>query len=172
MLNIVHLKNAIPGGESDLLPELGQMGLCLLYTLPWAPFVINGRTMKRDVCRISPQDISMYPYLEDVVTRAVHSHDIVRGLPIAGVFYNYYKDGSNYTPYHQDSYGCTVLTVSFGGTRDFLTKELAGGPATKYACEDGDIIIFTEDWNSRNRHSVPKRAKGDPRVSVVVFFHA
>lgn len=95
-------------------------------------------------------------------------------INIIGIFCNYYKDGNNFCPYHKDSYGTNVYTLTLceeGGEREILIKsDIKGSKATSYKIENGDLYVLTESLNSTHKHSIPKRkniTKG--RISIVFF---
>jgi hypothetical protein len=114
---ISHIKKVIPFRPDPFHNcDLGKNMIRLLYTLPWEPFRIRGKIMNREVCKFTPEDLEPYPFLTHMVVRGMASSKATTGRNILGVFCNFYKDGGNHTPYHQDSYGCIVLTISFGGS--------------------------------------------------------
>jgi alkylated DNA repair dioxygenase AlkB len=89
---------------------------------------------------------------------------------VLDVWCNHYKDGSEYTPSHQDTYGKWVVTLSFGATRDCVTQNIKTSEKSKYLLENGDILVFSPVFDAYNKHSIPKTKKcTDPRISVVFF---
>jgi len=94
-----------------------------------------------------------------------------------GIWCNYYPDGSNYTPPHQDQYvlpngqPAHVITVSFGATRDCIIEPLVkgSGEKVKYTLKDGDIFYFSPEHDATHKHSIPKRKNAGPRISIVFF---
>ena len=122
-------------------------------------------TLKRKVCRIDSEAFPSYPILSEIALLV--STNFGRG--IRGAFANHFEGVASCIPYHRDTYECDVLTVSFGGTRIFLTKD-EEKKVTQYVCEDGDVVIFTKAFNSTHKHSVPvRRTLVDPRISIVFF---
>ena len=59
-----------------------------------------------------------------------------------------------------------VAIVSLGSARRFGLRPLGGGPATWLTVAGGDLLVMggrcQHDW----QHTVPKAARGGPRVSV------
>ena len=140
---------------------------CLTDELPFKAASWKGKPMKREVCGIGPEELDEYPTLERLMKNV---RDLFPNRRINGIFCNRYRTGEDYTPYHQDSYDSNVFNISFGETRDFLTKSINGGSSTKYTAENGDIIVFTPDWNADHLHSVPVRKRVEhERISIVAF---
>lgn len=112
-------------------------------------------------------ELSQMPSLQNVIELFCTQIDVdPKNLSF---WFNLYEDGKHYTPYHRDSYGCTVYTISFGGSRDFLSKD-EGGRVERYKLNDGDLMIFDEEWDRTHMHSVPKSTtQQDPRISMVIF---
>ena len=77
---------------------------------------------------------------------------------IAGLYFNYYKDGDMYCPVHRHPH-TTQLVISLGATRTFILGSI------KIQVNDGDIIIFNDQL-----HGVPKeKTECDGRISVATF---
>jgi alkylated DNA repair dioxygenase AlkB len=133
----------------------------------------RGRELPRKVARFSYEDIAAdldhMPALENVIT--LFCTQVGVDPSRLAFWFNLYEDGNHYTPYHRDSYGCTVYTISFGGSRDFLAKDVAG-QVERYTLNDGDLMIFDEEWDNSHMHSVPKTKKAGQqaaRISMVIF---
>lgn len=120
---------------------------------------------KRKVCRIDQKDLESSSVIRDMI-------DMIRkdyNMKTLGVFANYYEDGNQYAPYHKDSYETSALTISFGGSREFLVKD-EEGKVTKHLLENGDVCFFNNVFNDNHKHSVPIRKKmNDPRISLLFF---
>lgn len=92
----------------------------------WGP---TNRKLPRLVQSMSVDElISCVSELIEVVS---YLQDYSKTLPntkgiIESVWMNLYPDGSDYTPYHKDSYDCKVITISFGSTRKFSIKDNMG----------------------------------------------
>lgn len=131
------------------------------------------RPLKRLACRLTPAEMTQYPTLHQVVDSALRSHPIFANAHCDGLWINHYRNGLDVTPYHQDNYGSSVMMISIGGTRDLLTRKVTrekGERATKWVCNDGDITVFTPEWDQKNEHSVPERKTvATGRISIVVF---
>ena len=94
------------------------------------------------------------------------------GIPIRGIWCNQYRNGADYTPEHQDSYGGYVFTISFGATRRFIFRNIKTSEKIELLPEHGDLYYFSPSMNNTHKHSVPKiRAREDNgmRISVVLF---
>jgi hypothetical protein len=162
-------------GDVVVVPSFVSTGLfpSLVKEIPFetAKWGSRGRTLPRKVAQFTyseiHHDLSSMPSLENVI-HVFCSHFDIDPCKLA-FWFNLYEDGNHYTPYHRDSYGCTVHTISFGGSRDFLSKD-DDGKVQKYTLNDGDLMIFDEVWNSTHTHSVPKRKNQNaPRISMVIF---
>lgn len=120
---------------------------------------------KRSVCRIDVENFHMIPVICLLVDIVQANYNKI----VTGIFANLYE-GTDYCPYHADSYGTDVITASFGGKRDFYTKHNKSKEVTKYLLEDGDILFFNQEFNSNNKHSIPKRLRNkEERISIVFF---
>ena len=60
--------------------------------------------------------------INDIIFQLVQLLQNKKSVQVCGVFINYYKNGNDYCPYHKDSYGTDVYTISLGETRDLLIK--------------------------------------------------
>jgi len=173
-IELEHLKGVIQTSPANIpgVRNTSNMMVKLFHTIKWE-WMKWGRKQiefKRQTCRMNMDEVNQHTILNKLVRDCMSCDPRFDGRRVEGIFCNYYEDGSNYTPYHQDSYGGNVLTVSFGGSRDLLVKPIEGGKSDKYTCEDGDIVVFSEQWDFKNKHSIPKRSKGEPRISIVLFF--
>lgn len=89
---------------------------------------------------------------------------------VNGVWCNFYQKGSDYTPYHQDSYGCHVLSLSFGDSRHFTLRDKNTKNIKKFNLSHGDAFYFTPEINKIHEHSLLKKSTtAEPRISVVFF---
>ena len=92
------------------------------------------------------------------------------GCTVYGLWCNYYRDGKDWTPFHQDNYGTHIITFSFGGERRFITENIEDKKKEEYLLENGDVIYFDSEFDRNHKHSIPKTTKVvDPRVSIVMF---
>jgi hypothetical protein len=167
--------SAVTKGEISVIPGFIPTGYyCSLVeeiefqSVKWGS---AGRVLPRKVAQFTYneiyQNLVFMPNLDAVIMLFCTQMDIdPRRLSF---WFNLYEDGNHYTPYHRDSYGCKVYTISFGGTRDFLSKDNDGN-TKKYTLNDGDLMIFDEEWNEAHTHSVPKsKTQNAPRISMVIF---
>lgn len=119
---------------------------------------------------LSIEDSLSFPILTRVITQAIGQLKL--GEP-KSLWLNLYRNGDNYAPWHQDSYGGKVAIVSIGGARLFKTRSLNGASdeSESYTFGDGDLIFFNESWNSTHQHSIPKtKKKVSSRISIVIFW--
>lgn len=81
-----------------------------------------------------------------------------------------YPTGNHYTPEHQDTYGdAHVFTFSFGASRAFHAKHIVTGEKIEYMLNGGDMMYFSPKHNAEYKHSVPKTAKSNHRISVTLI---
>ena len=133
----------------------------LLDTIPFQ----KHSYFKRSVCRVDNNQIELIPTLLILVEFLQNNYNVL----VKGVFCNLYE-GQDFCPYHADSYGTDVYTMSFGDSKEFYTKDNKTKEVTKYLLEDGDILWFSKEWNSENKHSIPKRTRFTGKRISIVFF--
>lgn len=159
---IVHYKEAAIIGCFDALSQE-------LKNKWQRPPVVKGT---REAFSVGREDFNKYPILARVISNVWENPELRLKAQPSNAWINFYKDGTYYTPWHQDSYESTVVNISVGDTRSLLTKPSRGEAAIteKYICEDGDVVIFTKEWNSEHKHCVPKtKKKSYGRISIVLF---
>lgn len=105
-----------------------------------------------------------------ILDEIIRDLEILSGRKIMGLFCNYYRDGQDYAGLHQDSYGADVLTLSLGGSRTCYfyplnkTKE-----KLSFELASGDLLYFDQALNAQYKHTIPKWANAQPRISIVAF---
>jgi alkylated DNA repair dioxygenase AlkB len=153
-----------------------------------------GRVLPRLVYRYDPnamseavklmaRNVPLPDELEDarqirVLDALIRRLEMDTGRKITGVFCNQYRDGKDYTPAHQDSYGCDVFTLSLGATRKCVfdpipvrsefdcTRE---SERQEFELNSGDLLYFNMAANNVYKHSIPACSKAGPRISLVFF---
>ncbi len=89
---------------------------------------------------------------------------------------NYYPDGESSIGWHSDSLrdlvpGSTIISVSYGASRDFLVKpkqsmvkegKVPNYPLTKLNLGNTDVLVMSYKMHQHLLHSVPKRANVEP----------
>ena len=79
---------------------------------------------------------------------------------IDGIYLNYYKDGTHFTPSHAHK-GTVQLIISLGATRTLDVGK------KKFEMSSGDVIIF-----GGSAHGVPKDIScKSGRISIATFMH-
>lgn len=96
---------------------------------------------------------------------------ITDGDTFNAILLNYYRDGSDYISAHSDKETSpdqsTVVSVSFGASRDFYFKRKTDPYDTvKTVINNGDLMVMTGLCQEQWTHAVPKRAHAGPRISV------
>ncbi len=159
---IKHYHKAVPTGCYDTLRKE--------FKNNWkSPPVIRGT---RKAFSLSAEEFSEYPTLTLLINQMMDNDALPIDKYPEGAWINLYRDGNDHTPWHQDSYGSTVVTISVGDQRKLKTrlKSKKDGEGRTFVCEDGDVIIFSEEWNERNQHAVPRTKKENyGRISIVLF---
>lgn len=158
-----------------VLPGFSPLGLfsSLRNEIPFqsVKWGSRGHVLPRKIAQFTYEeimdDLEQMPTLETIIN--LFCTQVGVNPSRLAFWFNLYEDGKHYTPYHRDSYGCTVYTISFGGSRTFLAKD-EGGQVERYILNDGDLMIFDEEWDRTHTHSVPKSTtQQEPRISMVIF---
>lgn len=73
-----------------------------------------------------------------------------------------YVDGNDTIGFHHDKYmdiapDSTIVSISFGASRDFVVKTRFA--KNKYSVRDGDAILLPYDVNKQTKHSIVKTSK-------------
>jgi hypothetical protein len=94
---------------------------------------------------------------------------------------NFYRDGSDFKPFHHDShaYGSNgkkedfTVGVSFGSTRELSFRHEVSGQTFSFPQTNGDVFAFDSDVNRAFTHGVPKlkgrSEKVGPRFSIIAW---
>jgi alkylated DNA repair dioxygenase AlkB len=83
-----------------------------------------------------------------------------------------YRDGNDSVAWHGDRVArelpeALVATVSLGEPRRFLLRPAEGGRSLAFALGWGDLIVMGGSCQRTWRHSVPKVARAQPRITVM-----
>ena len=115
------------------------------------------------------------PTFRKIVNRMAYHFDI----EIYHTRLNFYKDGSDWKPFHHDShaYGNKSLRedftmgASFGASRELAILHDKTEQQFRFPQNNGDIFAFTSKVNQLFQHGVPKSNKIDigPRFSIIVW---
>ncbi len=149
----------------------------LVDTLPWeqADIIMRGKSVPEprlscafsdgEIQRYSGQGRTMLPWTEELMQIR---KEIQFVAPFNSCLANYYREGKDYIGYHRDKEirGGYLVSLSLGGSRDFYFRRLSDKMVIKCKLNSGDLCVITGLTNSLYEHSIPKRAKGDPRISL------
>ena len=115
-----------------------------------------------------PEDGPGHPLLAEMI-RAL---DARYGVAFTRVGMALYRDGTDSVAWHGDRVArdlpeAIVATVSLGEPRRFLIRPAQGGEARAFALGWGDLIVMGGACQRTWRHSVPKVARAQPRLTVM-----
>jgi alkylated DNA repair dioxygenase AlkB len=115
----------------------------------------------------APTDALPHPVMQEV--RDVLSRRL--GVPLSGVFLNYYRDGRDSVAWHGDRElrhldDTRVAIVTLGAARPFLLRPHGGGAAHDLRPGSGDLIVMGGSCQRDWEHAVPKVARVGPRISL------
>merc|ERR1719198_2263216 len=92
---------------------------------------------------------------------------------------NFYRDGSDWKPYHHDSHAYSngmkedfTMGASFGFTRSLSILHEPSGQHFEFPQQNGDIFAFDSEVNRKFKHGVPKMKTGSkaaPRFSIIAW---
>ena len=146
-----------------------RMLLLLRDDMIWTPYVMSPKsrlcaTWKIHHTNHTQKEIDIL--LEGLLVQIQQTFKTI----IRGVFLNWYKDGSDYCPYHSDNYNSDVYTISLGQSRDLLIKRNGPGKAEKFTLNSGDLYYMSNAIQLTHKHSIPSRKKvTNERISIVFF---
>lgn len=101
-------------------------------------------------------------------------------VDIKATRFNYYKDTSQWKPYHHDAAAIKpdkakeqniTIAVSFGGTRDVAFEHAKTRTKLSMPIGDCQAYIFNKDVNVEWRHGIlqDKNVKDEGRISIIVW---
>jgi hypothetical protein len=145
-----HLSNFLPSDE----------GWALYYHLQEVITWEAGIPSRKGPTRLAKSiDLDQYPEITAVLARALkHLYPEKETAGVYGVYLNYYRDGSMWTPNHSHK-GSTQLIISLGATRVLKVGK------KDYSLQNGDVIVF-----GSSVHGVPAQPEvQEGRISIAVF---
>lgn len=94
------------------------------------------------------------------------------GVPLSAISANLYRDGRDSVAWHGDRVGrrraeAIVAMLSLGSPRRFLLRPKGGGQSVRLEPASGDLLVLGGSCQRTWEHSVPKRARAGPRISVM-----
>jgi len=133
----------------------------LLQMLPWRK-MMWGHTQK-------PLPRLIYQGEAEILDELVLLVEQTRGVEVAGVFCNFYRDANDYLPYYSDNYNKDVISLSFGGDANFWFRDVKTKQTQKFVLKNGDLLYFPASLNKTHQHGIPKRKSATARISLVFF---
>jgi alkylated DNA repair dioxygenase AlkB len=91
-----------------------------------------------------------------------------------GILINWYINGENYIGYHSDDEEeivnkSNIYCFSLGDERDFCLKcKKTGKVDLKIKLRNNSLIIMCGTCQKSHKHSIPKRKKGNRRISITI----
>ena len=124
-----------------------------------------GHKFKRQPRAIPPALVALKSHVEEAIDATV---------PFNFVLCNYYHDGKDSISYHSDDEhflgpNPTIVSLSLGGTRDFLMRHKSNKFADKqkFALNSGDMIVMRGSTQTNWMHAIPKRTTSvAPRINI------
>jgi len=115
-----------------------------------------------------PEDGPGHPLLPRMITALDRRYDV----SFTRIGLALYRDGNDSVSWHGDRVArelpeAIVATVSLGEPRKFLMRPAEGGKALSFALGWGDLIVMGGACQRTWRHSVPKVARAQPRLSIM-----
>jgi alkylated DNA repair dioxygenase AlkB len=94
------------------------------------------------------------------------------GVDLSVISANLYRDGHDSVAWHGDRVARTraetvVAILSLGSPRRFLLRPKGGGRSLRLEPAPGDLLVLGGTCQRTWEHSVPKRARAGPRISVM-----
>jgi alkylated DNA repair dioxygenase AlkB len=119
-----------------------------------------------------PADGPGHPLLESM--RRALSERYATGFVRIGMAL--YRGGNDSVAWHGDYVArelpeALVATVSLGAPRRFLLRPAEGGESISYTLGWGDLIVMGGSCQRTWRHSIPKVAHAEPRLSIMFRPH-
>jgi alkylated DNA repair dioxygenase AlkB len=107
-----------------------------------------------------------------LVPRRIQALDARYDVAFTRIGLALYRDGNDSVAWHGDRVARTlpeaiVATVSLGEPRRFLLRPAEGGRTLSFALGWGDLIVMGGACQRTWRHSVPKVARAQPRITVM-----
>ncbi|CAE8635088.1 unnamed protein product, partial [Polarella glacialis] len=90
---------------------------------------------------------------------------------------NYYRDGSDWKPYHHDSHAYApdgkgkedfTMGASFGAERELSLQHEASGQVFGFPQRNGDIFAFDSEINRSFTHGVPRLRGGGAKGRMLL----
>jgi alkylated DNA repair dioxygenase AlkB len=115
-----------------------------------------------------PEDGPGHPLLPEMMRALDQRYSVA----FARIGLALYRDGNDSVAWHGDRVArdlpqAIVATVSLGEPRRFLLRPAEGGQALSFALGWGDLIVMGGSSQRTWRHSVPKVARAQPRLTVM-----
>ena len=96
--------------------------------------------------------------------------NVTNGNIFNAVLFNFYRDGNDHISPHSDKetspLQSTVVSISFGASRDFVFKNKTDFDTIKITINNGDLMVMAGACQQQWTHGVPKRAHAGARISA------
>lgn len=137
--------------------------------IPWQEVTRgSGVTFPKMVFRYGDfeRQFRKYDVLENLITYV----EEVLETDVIHVWCNLYRDGEDFTPYHQENYNSNVFVVSLGKIRKFSIRKVDDPPTVKHhIMKHGDAFYFNSETNREYENSIPKIKREGVHIDIVFF---
>jgi len=161
--NLEHIPKFLEKYESD------DFYKNLKSDVPWQEVTRgNGVTFSRLVFRYGEfeRQFQKYDVLEDMITYV----EEVLETDISSVWCNLYRNGKDFTPYHQENYNSNVFVLSLGKERKFSIRKVDEPLIVKHhTLNHGDAFYFNSDANRTHENSTPKSGHTTSHIDIIFF---
>ena len=137
--------------------------------IPWQEVTRgNGITFPRLVFRYGDfeRQFRKYDVLENLITYV----EEVLETDIISVWCNLYRDGQDFTSYHQENYNSNVFVMSFGKKRKFSIRKTDNPSELNHRIlGHGDAFYFNSKVNREYENSTPRSKQPNPHIDILFF---
>lgn len=122
------------------------------------------------LCAVLPEDGPGHPAIEAAAAALTARY----GRPVDRVSLALYRSGADSVAFHGDRMGeavddCIVALVSLRGPRRLrIRPKGGGGPTRSFDLGHGDLLVMGGSCQRDFEHGVPKVARAEPRISLML----
>ncbi len=118
---------------------------------------------------VFPDDGPGHPILPEISACLAERH----GEPLVRTTAALYRDGRDSVAWHGDTTArelprAMMATISLGAPRTFALRDKQGGPSLSLRLGGGDLLVMGGTIQRTWQHAVPKTARAEPRIVVML----